>query len=140
LQALQSDVGVPASGVVDAATLAAINSKLAASATERRFVRGSVRRPDGDPLGDGVSFVQIFAEGPAGEQAIGKSALNATDGSYEIAYQPSPDRGGRVDLRVAVLNPSGPVETIPSGGAILADAGPIEVVNFVVAGASSQPR
>ena len=71
LKALQADLGVPATGVVDAATVRAINVKLAELDTDPRVVRGSVRDANGKPFTDG--FVQIFSQGPAGEQAIGKS-------------------------------------------------------------------
>ena len=41
---------------------------------------------------------------------------------------------------MAVLNSSGGlVETIPSGASILTNAGPLEVVNFVLSGAANQP-
>jgi hypothetical protein len=137
LKALQADLGLPASGIVDAATVKAINVELAKLATNQRVVRGSVRAADGDPVTAG--FVQIVSQSSNGEVTIGKSPLHATDGSYEIAYLPPPESNGRVNLRVAVLNDSGPVETTPSGASILTNAGPLEVVNFVLSGEANQP-
>jgi hypothetical protein len=63
-------------------------------------VRGLVLDADGKRVTYG--FVQIFSQGPDCEQVIGKSALDAADGSYQISYQPPPNSNGRVDLRVAV--------------------------------------
>lgn len=120
LKALQTEFGLPASGIVDAAMVRAINVKLANLATGQRVVRGSVRDANGDPFTGG--FAQIFSQGSNGESTIGKSPLNATDGSYEIFYQPPPDSNGRVNLRVAAFNDSGPVETTPSGASILTNA------------------
>lgn len=137
LKALQADLGLPATGVVDAATVKAINVKLAKSATDARVVRGSVRDANRNPFING--FVEVFGVGPSGEQAIGKSPLNATDGSYEISYQPPPRSDGRVDLRVEVRNDRGPVQTTPSGASVLTNAGPLEVVDFIVSAAAKPP-
>jgi len=138
VKALQADFGLPATGIVDAATVKAINARLAALATDPRVIRGSVLDANGNPFANG--FVEIFSQGPAGEQAIGKGRLNATDGSYEISYQPPPDSKGRVDLRVEVRSARGPIETTPSGASILTNAGPLEVVNFVLSGAAHPPH
>src|SRR5215210_2309211 len=137
LKALQADLGMPATGVVDAATVRVINAKLSELDTDPRVVRGSVRDANGNPFTDG--FVQIFSQGPTGEQAIGESRRDAPDGTYEISYELSSNSSGRVDLRVAVLSSSGPVETTPSGASILTDAGPLEVVDFVLSGEANQP-
>jgi peptidoglycan hydrolase-like protein with peptidoglycan-binding domain len=137
LKALQADFGLPPSGAVDAATVGAINARLARLATDPRVVRGSVRGADGTPLTEG--FVQVFAQVARGEQAVGKAQLDAVDGSYEISYRPPAEGKGRVDLRVAVMNGRGVVETEPSGASVLNDAGPLEVVNFVLSGGATRP-
>ncbi|SRR5712692_7207944 len=72
-------------GIVEAAAVRVINIKLAKLATDPRVVRGSVRDPDGNPFSNG--FVEIFSQGSNGERAIGKSPLDAADGSNEILYQ-----------------------------------------------------
>ena len=138
LKALQADLALPATGIVDAATIKAINAKLASLKTDPRVIRGVVRDIQGNPFSNG--FVQIFSQGPNGEQAIGKSTPGAKDGAYTISYPPPPTGTGRTDLRVAVLNTAGLMESTPSGASILTDAGPLEVINFVVVGPSlNQP-
>jgi len=49
VKALQQDLGAPVSGVVDAATVRAINANLALLATDRRVVRRSVSTPMATP-------------------------------------------------------------------------------------------
>ena len=138
VKAFQTEAGLPASGVVDAATVRAINAKLAASATGLRVVRGSVFDANRIPFTKG--FVQLFRQGVAGEIVIGKSAINADGGAYEISYEIPASTPGRVDLRVAVLSNEGKlVDTSPSGVSILPNAGPLEVVNFVVSTTASAP-
>lgn len=137
LKALQADLSIPATGSVDPATVKAINVKLAKLATDSRAVRGSVHDTNRNPFTHG--FVEVFVISPAGEQAIGKSPLKATDGSYEISYQPPSSSDGRVDLRIEVRNDRGPVETTPSGASLLTNAGPLEVVDFVVSAAAKPP-
>ncbi len=137
VKALQADLGVPATGVVDAVAVRAINERLAKFATDPRVVRGTVVDANGNPYADG--FVQAFALAPAGEQVVGKSPLNAADGSYAITYQPPTAGNGRVDLRVAVLKGAGVVDTNPAGTSILTNAGPLEVVDFVVSAVGKQP-
>src|SRR4051812_14723900 len=61
LKALQTDLGIPASGVVDAATVRVINAALAKLGTDPRVVRGMVRDGDGNPA-KGMS-VQLYLEG-----------------------------------------------------------------------------
>src|SRR5262245_8808622 len=51
LKALQVDLGVPATGIVDAATVRVINTKLAALDTNARIVRGIVREANAKPFG-----------------------------------------------------------------------------------------
>ncbi len=135
VKALQQELNLPVTGIVDAATVRAINVLLAKRTTDLRVVRGSVRDADGKPFTGG--FVQIFGQGPRGEQVLGKSALR--DGSYAISYQFLPASNGRVDLRVAVLSDNGVVETTPSGASLLPDAGALEVVNFVLSGDTHLP-
>lgn len=133
VKGIQTELGLPDTGIVDAATVSAINDKLSKLETDPRIIRGFVS-------GNGVSggLVQIFMQVPNGEEVIGKSPINATDGSYQISYQPPPN--GRVDLRVAVMDSNGGiVETTPSGASILTKAGRLEVVNFVLSGAANQP-
>ena len=139
LKALQADLGAPVTGVADAATIRAINAKLAASVSDAHMVRGTVRDANGNPLATGL--VQIFTQNPVGEQNAGKSVINAPDGSYEISYTPPAAADGRINFRVAVFNAAGSVvETVPSGASILTNAGPLEVVDFVLSGAANQPR
>ena len=137
LKALQAELGLAASGVVDAATVRKINEKLTNLTTDPRVVRGVVRDPDGNPFPAG--FVQIFSQQPDGERVLGKSPLDASDGSYKISYTLPPDAPGRVDLRVAVMNDAGLIDTRPSGSSILTHAGPLEVVNFILSGEKHVP-
>jgi hypothetical protein len=141
VKALQAELGLPATSgvvVVDEATVRAINAKLASLPTAQRVVRGTALDANAAPFTKG--FVQIFRLGVAGEQVLGESAIDAADGSYNISYQIPVSAAGRVDLRVAVLGSDGkPAQSTPSGASILADAGPLEVVNFVVSAASSAP-
>jgi peptidoglycan hydrolase-like protein with peptidoglycan-binding domain len=132
LKALQTDFGVPATGVVDAATVTAINAALAKLATGARTIRGWVSDADGNPA-KGLS-VQLYLEDSTGEKVIGKSALDA-DGGYQISYQP-PENSARIDLRIEVRDQSTAVETTPPSSSILASAGSLEVVNFVLSGAA----
>lgn len=143
LKALQAELSLPATGVVDAATLKAINDKLAKQGTDPRVVRGVVRDASGNPV-KGLS-VSAFSQGPAGEAPAGKAVTTADDGSYTLTYTPA--AGGRSDLRLQVstvtIGTAGmiinPVETTPSSASILTDAGPLEVVNFVLSGEANQP-
>lgn len=138
VKALQEELGLPGTGVVDATTVRLINGKLAKRATDPQVVRGFVLDADGSPFARG--FVQLFSQGPVGEQVIGKSALNAADGSYTISYQIPPNHTGRLDLRIAVLDNSGrPIETTPSGASILTSADQLEVVDFVLSGDANPP-
>lgn len=149
LKALQQEFAIPDTGIVDAATVEAINARLAALPTAARTVRGRVLAPDGGPFTRG--FVQVFAQSPDREQPIGRSPVDRTDGSYEVSYQPPPNHSGRLDIRVAVmlvvlgdspgLAPPAPslVETTPSGASILTDAGLLEVVDFVLTGEANRP-
>lgn len=135
VKALQQELNLPVTGIVDAATVRAINVLLDKRTTDSRVVRGLVRNADGNPFGSG--FVQIFGQSPAGEQVVGKSPLR--EGSYHISYEIPPGSNGKVDLRVALLNDSGIVETTPSGTSILTNAAPLEVVNFVLSGDTHLP-
>jgi hypothetical protein len=130
LEALQTDLDVPATGVVDAATVTAINTALARLATDARTIRGRVSDADGNPA-KGLS-VQLYLEDSTGEKVVGKSALDA-DGAYHISYR-SPENSARIDLRIEVRDQTGVVETTPPAASILANAGPLEVVNFVLSG------
>jgi Tc toxin complex TcA C-terminal TcB-binding domain/Neuraminidase-like domain/Salmonella virulence plasmid 28.1kDa A protein/Putative peptidoglycan binding domain len=136
LKALQQELNLPPTGIVDAATVRTINALLAKLTTDPRIVRGSVRDANGKPFTGG--FVQIFAQSLGGEHVLGKSPLR--DGSYQISYQLTPERNGQIDLRVAVLNDNGLIETTPSGASLLPDAGALEVVNFVLSGEKHLPR
>src|SRR4051794_7373418 len=49
LKAIQTDLGIPVTGVVDAATVRAINAALTARPTAPHTVRGQVRTADGLP-------------------------------------------------------------------------------------------
>ncbi|MGE0211630.1 MAG: neuraminidase-like domain-containing protein [Parvibaculaceae bacterium] len=137
LKGLQAELGLTASGAVDAATVRAINARLAQSETEKRFVRGMVRDAEGRPFAKG--FVQLYTSASGREQTIGKSPLEP-DGSYEISYEPPANTAGRLDLRIDVLNDSGALDTTPSGANILVNAGPLEVVDFLLSGEKNAPR
>ena len=136
IKALQAELNLPATGVVDRATVEAINVKLDGLTTEQRVVRGRVRDANGNSFSNG--FIQIFSRSANGEQVLAKEPLQ--DGNYQIPYQPPPGSHGRVDLRIAVLDADGGiVETTPSGASILPNAGPIEIVNFVLSGEANPP-
>jgi hypothetical protein len=132
LKALQTDLNVPVTGIVDAATVSVINAALANLATDTRTVRGRVSDADGHPA-TGLS-VQLYLKLPADEMVISTSALDA-DGEYQISYQVPPN-SARLDLRIEVRDQTGAVEATPPASSILANAGPLEVVNFVLSGAS----
>lgn len=145
VKALQQDLGVPVTGVVDGATVRAINAKLASLATDQRVVRGFVRDANGNPA-KGLT-VSAFSQGPAGEAPVGSPVITADDGSYTLPYIPPP--AGRVDLRIQVGTTSADprpasgivvLETTPSSASILTRAGPLEVVNFVLSGATNPPK
>jgi peptidoglycan hydrolase-like protein with peptidoglycan-binding domain len=138
VKALQSDIGLPPTGIVDAVTVREINARLASLSSATRVVRGFVLDPNAHPFNQG--FVKIFRQGPDGEQDAGSATLNAADGSYQIFYELPRGSNGRTDLRVVVMNDNRPVETTPSGASILTDAGPLEVVNFAVNGSANQPK
>lgn len=137
LKALQADLGVAATGIVDAATVRSINAKLAKLPTDAREVRGIVRDANRNPATTG--FVLLYLQGPAGESVIGRSPLDGTTGAYRITFELSPDSAGRLDLRIEVQDANGPVETTPSGASILTGAGPLEVVDFVLSGEKNPP-
>ena len=71
IKALQAELDLSATGVVDAATVRAINDNLDQLATDQRVLRDSVRDANGEPFATGS--VQIFSQGTNGEQVIGKS-------------------------------------------------------------------
>jgi hypothetical protein len=140
LKSLQADLGLPPNGIVDAATVAAINQKLARLDTDPRVIRGAVRDANGNPVTNGT--VEIFKQSPTGELSIGRATLDTADGSYEFSYQPqtnSNGRNGKVDLRLEVRNSTGILDTVPSGASILTNAGTLEVVNFMLGGEANQP-
>ncbi|MGA9768044.1 MAG: neuraminidase-like domain-containing protein [Blastocatellia bacterium] len=138
VKALQTDFGAPSTGVVDAATVRAINGMLANLNSAGRVVRGFVYDANAKPFNHGL--VQLYIQGFDGERGIGTSSINEVDGSYHISYETPPGSNGHVNLRVAVLSDDRTVETTPSGANILTDAGPLEVVNFVLSGAANQPK
>ena len=138
VKALQAEMELTATGIVDDATVRAINGLLDGRVGAPRVVRGTVREADGRPFA--VGHVQLFAQGMDRERPVGTSRLDAADGSYAIRYELPASDGGRADLRVAVFDDRGLVETTPSGDSILPDAGLIEVVDFVLAGEDHQPR
>jgi len=135
LKALQADLGLRATGVVDAATVKAINSRLAKLPAAPRTVRGRVSTAAGNPP-KGLS-VQIYLQGPTGEKVIGKASLDS-EGSYQISYK-VPPKTARTDLRIEVRNAKSPVETTPPGTSVLTNAGPLEVVDLVLSGAAHPP-
>jgi peptidoglycan hydrolase-like protein with peptidoglycan-binding domain len=135
VKAVQADSRLPVTGIVDAKTIKAINAALAESAKALRTVRGHVRTADGTPA-TGLT-VQIYLQGPSGEKALGKTALD-TDGAYEISYQPNA-KLARIDLRIEVCGARTAVETTPPGLSILTNAGRLEVVDFILTGAASAP-
>ena len=148
VRAVQQDLGIAATGVVDAATVTAINKKLRNLPSESHVVRGSVVDGNGNPVA-GVT-VSAFRQGPAGETGLA-SALTNADGDYVVSYTavlPSGAPVGPIDLRLQVSRipistlPLPPVilETTPSSKTILTDAGPLEVVNFVLGSTAATPK
>ncbi|MBC7602032.1 MAG: peptidoglycan-binding protein, partial [Ramlibacter sp.] len=135
VKAVQADNGLEATGVVDPKTVEAINTALAGNDVGKRIVRGRVLTADGAPAA-GLS-VQVYLQTPTGENAVGKSALDA-DGAYEIAYKPNA-KLMRIDLRVEVRSARAAVETTPPGSSILTNAGILEALDFVLAGAAAAP-
>lgn len=135
VKAVQVDNKLPATGIVDAKTTQAINAALTKGATAQRVVRGRVVTADGTPAMK--LSVQAYLQAPGGEKAIGKSALDA-DGAYEIAYKPN-SKLTRIDLRVEVRSARAAVETTPPGSSILTNAGMLDVLDFVLAGAAAAP-
>jgi Tc toxin complex TcA C-terminal TcB-binding domain/Neuraminidase-like domain/Salmonella virulence plasmid 28.1kDa A protein/Putative peptidoglycan binding domain len=138
VKALQAELELVSTGIVDDATVRAINGLLDRRAGAPRVVRGTVREADGRPFA--VGHVQLFAQGVDRERSVGTSRLDAADGSYAIRYELPASDGGGADLRVAVFDDRGLVETTPSGDSILPDAGLIEVVEFALAGEDHRPR
>ena len=137
VKALQADLNIPATGIIDDATVRTINSLLQSLNNGVRVVRGSVRDANAKPFTQG--FVRLYLQGPDGEQSFAAFPISA-DGSYNGSFEPPPGSNGRVNLRVAVEKESGPLETTPSGKNILTDAGPLEVINFVLSGEANQPK
>ena len=143
VKALQQELNLPSTGIVDAATVRAINVLLAKLTTDPRVVRGSVLDANGNPA-KGLT-VSAFSHGPAGEAPAGTPVNTADDGSYTLTYTAPAD--GRADLRLQVsaitIGTGGiiivPQETTPSGTSILTNAGPLEVVNFVLSGDKHLP-
>jgi len=70
----------------------------------------------------------------------------ADDGSYTLSYTPPP--GGRADLRLqvsaSITGIAGIIvvvqDTSPSSTSVLTDAGPLEVVDFVLSAAAVPPK
>ena len=136
LKATQTDLGIPATGVVDPDTVRTINAALAARPTAPRTVRGQVRTADGRPAA-GLSIF-LYLQDPNGETVAGQSPLDES-GAYQIAYQP-PATLGRVDLRIEVRDATVAVEALPPGTSILPDADTVEVVDFVLSGDAHPPN
>ena len=86
LRAIQTDLGVPATGVVDAATVRIINAALAARPTAPRTVRGQVRTADGRPAAG--LFVFLYLQDPDGETGAGQSPLDES-GAYKVILDES---------------------------------------------------
>lgn len=129
VKVLQQELNIPVTGTIDATTVRMINVLLGKIRTDARIVRGAVRDATGNPFSGG--FVQVFGEGPTGEVVLGKSPL-AADGTYKISYTLAQAAPSRIDVRVAVLSNSGLIDTVPSGLSILANAGPLETLNFTL--------
>jgi Putative peptidoglycan binding domain len=72
LKALQADLGIPATGVVDTTAVAVINKALASRATDQRNVRGRVIDADGNPRqGPLRPTLSAAAGGRAGNRHVG---------------------------------------------------------------------
>jgi peptidoglycan hydrolase-like protein with peptidoglycan-binding domain len=69
LKALQTDLGLPTTGIVDPETVRAINVNLASLVTDQRVVRGSVRDANSNPFTDGS--VETFNKGGTGSSPSG---------------------------------------------------------------------
>ena len=145
VNAVQQDLGIPVTGVVDAATVAAINKELAAIAGKPRIVRGLVTDSNGNPV-KGLT-VSAFRQTSGGEVSVG-GAVTGDDGSYVIPYHiVSAGPVLAVDLRLQVVmivtTSTVPLQrllaTIPSSQTILTDADLLEVVNFVLVPSADVP-
>lgn len=127
----QKQHNLPPSGVVDAATAAAINA--AVDALSKLVVRGRVRRATGGAL-PGVAVAAMDKE-LRHEYPLGHATTSA-DGTYTITYtraQIHSDRKDSADLIVRALDASGkPLAT----SAVAFNAPAEAVVDLVVGGAT----
>src|SRR5690349_6557241 len=83
LRAVQQDLGIPVTGVVDAGTVDAINKRLGNLTSVSHVVRGTVVDSNSAPA-PGLT-VSLFRQAPAAEVAIG-SAVTDVNGAYTISY------------------------------------------------------
>ena len=135
LKALQTDLGLAATGVVDDSTVSAINQALAVRGKAQRTIRGRVTDADGNaPQG---FHVELYLQQPGGEKAIGKATVNSK-GGYHINYR-VPEAFDRADLRIEVQKGDAAVDTMPPNSSILTDADVLEVVDFALIDAKNPP-
>ena len=145
VRALQDELGVPSTGVLDAATVRLINAKLSKRPAEERVVRGTARLATGAAAtGDALS-VNVWLKDRAQEHRLGRSTLDA-DGGFEVRYTLGGELQARrrIDLRVEVVRADVTgatvmLETIPDGLTIIANADLLEVIDFVIVQADQQP-
>jgi hypothetical protein len=144
VRALQAEIGVEATGVIDVRTVEAINEALKRASISERVVRGHVNDANGRPVTAGQ--VEAFVQQPRGEVSIGRTQLGS-EGEYELQYRiPADyrriaDHRGHGDLRVAVFNAAGlPLETTPSSRSIIVAPGAIEVIDFVATPEDRDPK
>ena len=128
VRALQAELGVDATGVVDPRTVEAIDAALGRSRTTERVVRGTVLDDEGRPLGGGS--VSVALQRPGGETSLGVGEI-ADDGTYQVRYVVPRGDAGPVDLRVVAADAAGPLETVPSGASVVTDAAQLEVIDLV---------
>jgi hypothetical protein len=102
IRRLQAELGLPVTGVVDAATA----QRLGLPGTTPRVVQGIVCKPDGTPLpGVAVQLVQPY---PHGDAALAE-AKSGTEGEFTLAWPAGVS--GELKIRAS----SGEAEPVPAG-------------------------
>lgn len=127
--ALQRELGLEGTSVLDERTISAINSALEGVGSGERVVRGRVVEESGRPVA-GAS-VSLAVRRPGLETVLATAATDE-DGAYDLRYEVPAELAGAVDLRVFVADRSGALETRPSGTSVIADAQRLEVLDFIV--------
>ncbi len=142
IRALQDELGIPVTGIVDEAAVELINERLRTHGADERVVRGSVRLATGAAARDGL-VARVWHQDREQQHLLGETELEP-DGSFEVRYRLSAEaqKRSRVNLRVEIATQGGtrPVATRPDGRTILQDAELLEVVDFVIVQPDWQPQ